>query len=176
VVSIVGGLSTLTLVWRGRFELARYSAALAVAAVVVGWALAQKPILLPGLTVEQAAAPHDTLVTLLVALAGGAVILLPSLALLFRLFLGGWFDRPPSAPAPDPSPTALLSASAHGLLGRVASACGIAGIGFLGIADAAWAHAVGVAALLAFVALGFLAIVLPELGGDRGAKTSGAKT
>jgi cytochrome d ubiquinol oxidase subunit II len=176
VVSIVAGMSTLTLVWRGRFELARYSAALAVAAVVVGWALAQTPTLLPGLTVQQAAAPHDTLVALLVALAASSVILLPSLVLLFRLLLGGWFDRPRGAPAPRASGTPLLSASARGLLGRSAGACAIAGIGFLGIADAAWAHAVGVAALLAFVALGFLTIVLPELAGDQRGDTRPAKT
>ena len=34
--------------WRGRFEPARYAAALAVAAVVAGWALARYPTLLPG--------------------------------------------------------------------------------------------------------------------------------
>jgi cytochrome d ubiquinol oxidase subunit II len=163
IVSIVAGLSTLALVWRRRYELARYSAALAVSTIVLGWALAQTPILLPGLTVQQAAAPHDALVALLVALAAGSVILFPSLVLLFRLFLGGWFDRPPSAVSPAPSGTALLSRSARGLLGRTAGAFAIAGIGFLGVADAAWAHAVGVAALMASVALGFFAIVLPEL-------------
>jgi cytochrome bd ubiquinol oxidase subunit II len=176
VVSIVAGVSTLALVWRGRFELARYSAALAVAAIVVGWALAQTPTLLPGLTVQQAAAPHDTLVALLVALAGGSVILFPSLVLLFRLVLGGWFDRPPGAASPAPSGTALLSRSARGLLGRTAGACAIAAIGFLGIADAGWAHGVGVAAVMAFVALGFFAIVLPELAGDERGETHAANT
>jgi cytochrome d ubiquinol oxidase subunit II len=165
VMSIVAGLATLALVVRSRFELARYSAAAAVAAIIGGWALAQTPTLLPGLTVRQAAAPHDTLVALLVALAAGSLILFPSLVLLFRLFVGGWFDRPPAALPPPGGGTGLLSASAHGLLARTAGACAIAGIGFLGVADAAWAHAVGVAALLGFVALGFLAIVLPELAG-----------
>jgi cytochrome bd ubiquinol oxidase subunit II len=176
VASIVAGFSTLTLVWRGRFELARYSAALAVAAIVIGWALAQTPTLLPGLTVQQAAAPHDTLVALLVALAGGSVILFPSLVLLFRLVLGGWFDRPPGTAPPPLSSTALLSPSARGLLSRTAGACAIAGIGFLGVADAGWAHVVGVAALMAFVALGFLAIVLPELAGDESGERRAANT
>jgi cytochrome d ubiquinol oxidase subunit II len=171
IVSIVAGLSTLALVWRRRYELARYGAALAVSAIVLGWALAQTPILLPGLTVQQAAAPHDALVALLVALAAGSVILFPSLVVLFRLFLGGLFDRPPSAVSPPPGGRALLSPSARGLLARTAGACAIAGIGFLGVADAAWAHAVGVAALMAGVALAFAAIVLPELAGDGSGET-----
>ena len=54
-----------------RFALARYTAALAVAAIIAGWALAQQPMLLPGLTIEQAAAPHDTLVVVTVAVIAG---------------------------------------------------------------------------------------------------------
>ena len=46
IVSILAGLATMGLVWRGRFELARYTAALAVAAIIAGWALAQQPTLL----------------------------------------------------------------------------------------------------------------------------------
>jgi len=51
---------------------ARYSAALAVAAVVAGWALAQQPQILPGLTVSQAAASHATLVAVVIAVLAGA--------------------------------------------------------------------------------------------------------
>jgi cytochrome d ubiquinol oxidase subunit II len=50
-----------------------------------------------------------------------------------------------------------LRASATGLRGRAAVACLVAGIGFLTIADAGWAHAIGVVALLGFVVVGFLA-------------------
>ena len=89
IVSVVAGVTTLELVRRDRFERARYSAAPAVAAVIAGWALAQNPVLLRGLTVQQAAAPHDTLVAVTVAVIAGAVILFPSLALLFRLVLRG---------------------------------------------------------------------------------------
>ena len=46
-----------------RYEPSRYTAALAVAAIIAGWALAQAPELLPGLTIDQAAASHDTLIT-----------------------------------------------------------------------------------------------------------------
>src|ERR1700694_166549 len=67
VASIVAGVATLALVYRRRFEAARYGAALAVAAIVAGWALGQWPTVLPGLTVDQAAASHDTLVAVVVA-------------------------------------------------------------------------------------------------------------
>jgi cytochrome d ubiquinol oxidase subunit II len=83
---------TLGLVAGGRYQAARVSAATAVAAVVAGWAVAQSPRLLPGLTVRQAAAGHSTLVALVIAVAGGALILGPSLALLFTLTLEGRFD------------------------------------------------------------------------------------
>ncbi|HUB73536.1 MAG TPA: cytochrome d ubiquinol oxidase subunit II [Solirubrobacteraceae bacterium] len=91
-VSVLGGASTLALVAARRFELARASAALAVAGVIAGWALAQQPLLLARLTLAQAAAPHDVLIALLVAIAAGGAILFPSLALLFGLLLRGRFD------------------------------------------------------------------------------------
>jgi cytochrome d ubiquinol oxidase subunit II len=163
VVSALAGVATLHAVLRDRYEAARYSSALAVAAVVAGWALAQSPRLLPGLTVEQAAAPRETLIALLVAVAAGALILFPSLALLFRLALGGRLGHGAEAPAAGaPAGGRVLAASAPGLLGRAAAACLVAGIGFLNVADAGWAHAIGVAALLGFVVLG-AAAALPEL-------------
>ena len=57
IVSVVAGGAALWLVHNRRYEPARYSAALAVAAVIAGWGLGQAPDLLPGLTIEQAAAP-----------------------------------------------------------------------------------------------------------------------
>ena len=93
-VSAAAGLATLLLCWWYRFELARVTAALAVAAVVVGWAAGQAPRLLPGLTVAQAAAGRSTLVALIVAVVCGAVVLVPSLGLLFTLYLRGRLDTP----------------------------------------------------------------------------------
>jgi cytochrome d ubiquinol oxidase subunit II len=88
--SAAAGLVTLWLEWRERFELARYTAAAAVGAIVAGWALAQEPYMLPpDLTVEQAAASNATLTALLIAAALGMAILLPSLVWLFRLALSG---------------------------------------------------------------------------------------
>ena len=93
-VSGVAGLATLALCLGTRFGLARLTAALAVAAVVVGWAAAQAPRFLPGMTVTQAAAGRSTLVALVIAVACGSVVLVPALALLFTLFLRGRLDTP----------------------------------------------------------------------------------
>jgi len=161
IVSIVAGITTLELVRRTRFELARYGAALAVSAIVAGWALAQSPMLLPGLSVQAAAAPHDTLVAVVVAVLAGAVILFPSLALLFRLVLGGTLDHGSAAQAPPPAAGALLSASSAGLLARLAGACLLAGFGLLTVAEGGWAHALGVIALFGFMLFGFFAAAAP---------------
>jgi cytochrome bd ubiquinol oxidase subunit II len=163
LISILAGIGTVALVWRRLFEPARYSAALAVAAIVLGWALAQKPLLLPGLTVEAAAAPHDTLVALLIALAAGSVVLFPSLLVLFKLYLGGWFDRRPPPSGPAQPGKAVLPASMPGLPERSAFACLVAGFGFLTIADGGWAHAIGAVSLLAFVFIGAFALTVSDL-------------
>jgi len=90
IASALAGVATLVLEWRERFELARYTVAVAVGAIVAGWALAQEPYLLPpGLTVEEAAAPDATLAALLIAAAVGMAILVPALVWLFRLALSG---------------------------------------------------------------------------------------
>jgi cytochrome d ubiquinol oxidase subunit II len=102
LVSATAGVATLALVWAGRYGVARPASALAVAAILGGWALAQGPVLLPGLTVEAAAAPRPTLASLVVAVAVGAVLLAPMLLLLFRLALRGRFDEPRARPADPP--------------------------------------------------------------------------
>jgi cytochrome d ubiquinol oxidase subunit II len=90
LVSGAAGLVTLWLEWRRRFEVARYTAAAAVAAIVAGWALAQEPYLLPpDLTVRAAAAPDETLLALVIAAGVGMALLVPALAWLFRLAISG---------------------------------------------------------------------------------------
>jgi cytochrome d ubiquinol oxidase subunit II len=98
VVSALAGLVTLALEWRERFELARFSAAAAVVAIVAGWAAAQEPYLLPpDLTLNEAAASDATLAALLIASALGMLLLIPSLVWLFRLAVSGrlaYEDKP----------------------------------------------------------------------------------
>jgi cytochrome bd ubiquinol oxidase subunit II len=164
-VSILAGSGTLALVFTRRFEAARYSAALAVSAIVAGWALARWPTLLPGLTVQQAAAPHDTLVALVVAVLAGGAILFPSLALLFRLALTGRFDSAQAVPT-RPGAGHVLSASMPRLRSRVVVGCLIAGVGLLNVAEAQWAHALGVLSLFGFIVVGVLTLVPETLAQD----------
>ena len=163
VASFVAGLTTLVLVCDRRYEPARYCGAFAVAAIIAGWALSRWPTILPGLTLHQAATGHDTLVWVIVCVLVGGVILFPSLGLLFRLALTGRFTAPEKT---EPvSPSRGLTTVTTGLLGRAAIACLIAGLGLLNIADASWAHAIGVVCLIAFVVLAFGAIVFTALEG-----------
>jgi cytochrome d ubiquinol oxidase subunit II len=166
IASIAAGVATLALVAARRYEPARFTAAIAVGAIIVGWALAQSPVLLPGLTVDQAAAPHDTLITLIVAALAGAVILLPSLWILFRLYLQGRFDPEwTTVPAPPPTPTTVARASRAGLTARVSGVLLVAGFVLTTIADASWAHTIGVTCLLASLALAFPATATPPQSG-----------
>ncbi len=94
LLSALAGAVTLGLVWRRRFEVARYTSALAVGAVTVGWAFAQQPYLLPGrLTLEEAAAAEEALSALLVSVGVGLLLLVPSLVVLYRLVLQGRLDQ-----------------------------------------------------------------------------------
>jgi len=157
-VSLLAGAATLALVQRRRLEAARISAAVAVAAVVGGWALAQNPLLLPGLTVDEAAAPDNVMVLLVISILAGGLILFPSLALLFRLALRGSFSaepvvaRDPAQAGPTEGLTAALTAT------RLAGACFVVGAAFLVIGDSAWPHAIGVVLLTAFIVLGLSAL------------------
>jgi cytochrome d ubiquinol oxidase subunit II len=162
VVSLIAGVATLALVERRRYEPARYTASLAVAATIAGWALAQNPVFLHGLTIEQAAAGRDTLVAVTVAVLAGAVLLFPALVLLFRLALGGEL-----APAEE-QPSQIRGGARRRLAGdklgvRLALAFLVAGIGLLTIADAAWAHAIGVACFFGFILSGYEAALPPDV-------------
>jgi len=157
VVSVAAGCATLALLWRRRYEPARYTAGLAVAAVIAGWALAQNPVFLRGLTIREAAASHDTLVAVVVAVLAGAVLLFPSLALLFRLTLRGALDHVEGDVAARPQ---MMSPGAGGT--RLATAFLVAGVGFLTAADAPWAHAIGVVCFFGFAAAGFRRVAEPS--------------
>ena len=162
LASIAAGTATLALVWRKRYDASRYTAAVAVAAIIAGWALAQSPIFLEGLTVREAAAGRNTLVAVVVAVLAGAAILFPSLALLFRLVLGGSLGGESDA-SQSLQVRSLLAALLPRSLSRLAIAALAAGVGFLTIADAAWAHAIGVLCLFAFIVAAFPAALPPDL-------------
>ncbi|MDQ3885445.1 MAG: cytochrome d ubiquinol oxidase subunit II [Actinomycetota bacterium] len=85
-LSVVAGVVSLLLLWWRRYLAVRLTAALAVVALLWGWAAGQFPNLLPGVTIDQAAATPAVLLATLVALAVGGVLLMPSLWWLYATF------------------------------------------------------------------------------------------
>jgi cytochrome d ubiquinol oxidase subunit II len=80
-------LATFAALSARRYRASRALAVALVALVLCGWALGQYPYLIsPDLTIRGAAAPDATLRPLLFALALGALVLLPSMYWLFRVF------------------------------------------------------------------------------------------
>ncbi len=161
IASFLAGLSTLALVYLRRFQAARFTAAAAVAAVIAAWAVARWPTILPHLTVYRAAAGHDTLVWIVVAVLGGGALLFPALGLLFRLTLTGRFA---AAERPDEdfvSPSVARSRAP--VLARSAVALLVAGLGLLNVADADWMHALGVICFGGFIVAGFFAVMSDAL-------------
>jgi cytochrome d ubiquinol oxidase subunit II len=155
IVSAAAGVTTLALVARSRFAPARFGAALAVAAIIAGWAAAQEPTFLPGLTIDQAAAGRSTLIATVISVAAGSVILVPSLGLLYALFLRGRFD-PEAAVEPPPAHTREAGATTRVASGAVALTAGVVGSGLLIFAETGWAKALGVACLFTCAVTVFL--------------------
>ncbi len=87
---LLTGLSAIVAfgaLWTRRYQIARVAAALQVSCILWGWAFAQFPYVIPtSLTIRDAAAPRITLDLLLAGLIGGSIVLVPSLAYLYRTF------------------------------------------------------------------------------------------
>jgi cytochrome d ubiquinol oxidase subunit II len=178
IISAAAGIATMVLCWAWRFGLARLTAGLAVAAVVVGWAAGQAPRLLPGMTIPQAAAGHSVLVAMTVAICAGLAILVPSLILLYTLFLRGRLETPEDhgyeAPAAPPAArdgfrmkTRARARAAVRTRGWASAAIvGLAGgTGLLIFANPGWTHLVG-AALLILCAVSVFILAADSPAGD----------
>jgi cytochrome bd ubiquinol oxidase subunit II len=101
VISVLAGVASIALLVLRRYAQARLTSALAVATILIGWAAAQYPYILPPtLTIEDAAAGQVTLVAMLVSLIIGSILLVPSLIYLYRLFQRAGTDAPASYPGP----------------------------------------------------------------------------
>ena len=86
ILSGICGLAVLAMLMRGARRGLRPPAALAVAAVIWGWGVAQYPYLLPtSLDIATAAAPGPTLTSVLVVFGVAAIVVLPALGLLYTL-------------------------------------------------------------------------------------------
>jgi cytochrome d ubiquinol oxidase subunit II len=100
IVSAVCGVAVLLLLHRRVRRGVRPLAVGAVVAVVWGWGVAQHPYLLPQtLTIDDGAAPSDTLTALLIVFGAAIVLVIPSIALLFTLAqrdLVGESEAPPA--------------------------------------------------------------------------------
>jgi cytochrome d ubiquinol oxidase subunit II len=95
VLSALAGTATLVLLLRRRPGLARLSAVGAVAAVVLGWGVAQYPwLLVDEITITDAAGAPATLRALLVAVVLAGLIVAPALTYLFRLTQSEDWTRP----------------------------------------------------------------------------------
>jgi cytochrome bd ubiquinol oxidase subunit II len=92
-VHLLTGAFAVTALWAlftRRWRLARFAVAAQASCILWGWAAAQYPYLVPpDLTIVDAAAPAVTLRLVLVTLLLGALVLLPSLRYLFRVFKAG---------------------------------------------------------------------------------------
>lgn len=87
--SIASGISSLIALFYSKFTLAVLFSATTVATVIWGWGLAQFPaIISPSITIFSAKAPEPVLHAMLIGIAAGALVLIPSLVLLFSLFKG----------------------------------------------------------------------------------------
>ena len=86
IASAICGAAVLVLLHRRARRGARPLAVGAVVAIVWGWGVAQHPYLLPQtLTIDDGAAPSDTLTGLLIVFGAAIVLVIPSLALLYTL-------------------------------------------------------------------------------------------
>lgn len=157
IVSAIGGIATIILLQARSYGPARVTAAIAVASVIAGWPLAQRPRFLPGLTIAEAAASRATLIALMIAIAAGALTLIPSLALLFRLLLKGTFDG--STAISQPAGTSWPYATGRGR--RTVGACAATATAIAAVvigADPGWITALGVVGLGITAVIAFVAI------------------
>jgi len=99
VISAICGLGSIVLLARESHRGARVLAAGAVIAVIWGWGVAQWPYILPKtLKVSEAAAPDATLWTVLIVFVIAAIVILPSLGLLYVLDQRGLVEVEEASP------------------------------------------------------------------------------
>ncbi len=94
IVTLMVGLGTVGALWARRYAVARACAVAQVTLVLWTWALGQYPyIVVPTLTIAQAAAPASTMRAFFGVALVGLAVLAPSLWYLFRVFKTGVSTR-----------------------------------------------------------------------------------
>jgi cytochrome d ubiquinol oxidase subunit II len=100
IISALCGIGSLLLLLRANHRGARLLAMGAVAAVVLGWGVAQYPYILPtSMKLSDAAAPDPTLWSVVIVFVIAAVVILPSLGLLYYLDQRDLLEVPAAEPA-----------------------------------------------------------------------------
>src|SRR5205814_1119377 len=98
VATGLAAVAAITALAAHRYHLARVAAAAQTSLILWGWVAAQYPRLVPtAITIGSAAAPASTLRAVTWALGAGAVVLVPSLVYLYRVFKG---SEPPAHSIP----------------------------------------------------------------------------
>jgi cytochrome d ubiquinol oxidase subunit II len=87
IATAVAAAGAIAALWTRRYRTARVAAAAQTSLILWGWAAAQYPFIIPPThSIAATAAPPVTLRLTLIGLAGGCLILVPSLYYLFRIF------------------------------------------------------------------------------------------
>lgn len=104
-VSAASGFVSMLCVWKCRYQLAVAAASLTVGSVILGWGVAQYPLIIPpAIDVHISKAPDSVLWAMIIAVAAGAVVLVPSLGWLFYLFKGQHPNSDASSQTSDQTP------------------------------------------------------------------------
>lgn len=93
--AVLIGFGTAVALLLGCYQAARLGVAVETACILAAWGVAQYPyLIIPDVTVSNAAAPPSALVAVVIASLAGMVVLLPSLWYLFRIFKGQDVAKP----------------------------------------------------------------------------------
>ena len=89
IAAMLIGLATAYMLMTSRFHYARILLIVEIAAILLAWAVAQAPdLIVPDVTISNAASPDSVLKAFLITTAFGMLLLVPSLMLLFTVFKG----------------------------------------------------------------------------------------
>jgi cytochrome d ubiquinol oxidase subunit II len=87
IAAVIATIRAFHALWKRNYLRARMAAAAQVAFILIGWGTAQFPYLVrPEITIYNGASPQAVLNSLMITVSIGAVVLIPSLALLFYVF------------------------------------------------------------------------------------------
>jgi cytochrome d ubiquinol oxidase subunit II len=95
VAAVLIGLATAATLLSGLYTAARLLVAAETACILAAWAVAQYPyLIIPDLTLTNAASPPSVLVGVILASLAGMIVLFPSLWYLFHIFKGSGVSHP----------------------------------------------------------------------------------